>query len=186
MTPITRELDSRFTRIRFCGFGGQGVVLLGEILGHAAMLSGKWAAQSSSYGAEARGSVSSSEVIISDSWIAYPKVEEVDILVALSQNAYDQFISRVQPQGLVLFDSSLVVPQAEERHHAVPATQRAREELGNPIVANMLMLGALVEMTRIVPKEKLLEAMQARLPSSFWDLNVRAEELGCELGRGRS
>jgi len=170
-------------QIRFCGFGGQGVVLLGEILGHAAMLAGGWAAQSASYGAEARGSTCSSEVIISDSWIAYPKVAEADVLAALSQSGYDQYISQLRPQGLVLFDASLVIPKETERHYAVLATQLAREQLGNPIVANLIMLGALAEITQIVPKEKLVEAIQARVPSRFLQLNLRAVELGGTLAR---
>lgn len=170
-------------RVLFCGFGGQGVVLAAEILGHAAMLSGRWAAQSSAYGAEARGSASSSEVIISDSWIAYPKVEEADILVAMHQSGYDQHLSRLHPQGLVIFDSSLVTPQDRERHYAVPATRLAREELGNPVVANMIMLGALVEVTRIIPREKLIEAIQAHVPPHFLQVNLRAEELGREAVR---
>jgi 2-oxoglutarate ferredoxin oxidoreductase subunit gamma len=170
-------------QIRFCGFGGQGVVLLGEILGHAAMLAGGWAAQSASYGAEARGSTCSSEVLISDSWIAYPKVAEADVPTALSQSGYDQYISQLRPQGLVLFDVSLVIPKETECHYAIPATQLAREELENPIVANMIMIGALAEITQIVPKEKLVEAITARVPSRFLQLNLRAVELGGELGR---
>jgi 2-oxoglutarate ferredoxin oxidoreductase subunit gamma len=170
-------------QIRFCGFGGQGVVLLGEILGHAAMLAGRYAAQSASYGAEARGSTCSSEVLISDSWIAYPKVAEADILAALSQSGYDQYISQLRSQGFVLFDASLVTPKETERHYAVPATQLAQDELENPIVANMIMLGALAEITQIVPKEKLSEAIQARVPSRFLQLNSRAVELGGTLAR---
>lgn len=172
-------------RVRFCGFGGQGIVLLGEVLGHAAILGGRWAAQSAAYGAEARGSASTSEVVISEGWIAYPKVEEADILVAMSQEGYERYLPWTSPEGLVLFDTGLVSPSPREgrRHWPVPAHRLAREELGNPLVANMVMLGALVGLTGVVTPEEARAALKARVAAHFLELDLRAFELGFRLAK---
>ncbi|HIC96229.1 TPA: hypothetical protein EYP12_06345 [Candidatus Bipolaricaulota bacterium] len=180
-------------KIRFCGFGGQGIVLLAEILGHAAVFAGKWAAQSASYGAEARGSASTSEVIISEEWIPYPKVEEADILVAMSQDGYNKYLKEVVEGGTILFDSTLVRPDgdgdgdgkgnAPKRHHRypIPASRLAREELESPIVANMIMLGALIRLTGVVSPEETRGAIEAHVAERFRELDLRALEVGLRL-----
>lgn len=171
-------------QIRFAGLGGQGIILMGEILGEAAALDKKYVAQTSSYGAEARGSACRADVVISDSWIDYPEVTEADILVCMWQGAYDLNIGKVNPDnGLIFYDAQLVKPSQESKlkHIAVPATEKALSQLGNRMVANMLLLGAVVKIKNLVSREALEKALQHRIFASILELNKKALELGFEI-----
>lgn len=172
------------TQIRFAGLGGQGIILMGEILGEAAALDKKYVGQTSSYGAEARGSACRADVVISDSWIDFPEVTEADILVCMSQGAYEQNITKVnQERGVIFYDSQLVKPDQESKlqHIAVPATEKALNELGNRMVANMLLLGAVVKIKNLVTKEALQKALTHRVPASILELNEKALALGFKI-----
>jgi 2-oxoglutarate ferredoxin oxidoreductase subunit gamma len=137
---------------------------------------------SSSYGAEARGTASRSEVIISDSWIAYPKIEVADVLVAMSQDGYDKYAHLAKE---VLFDSSLIKltqkQKQKQRHLPIPATLMAEEKLQNPLPANIIMLGALVSLKGIVPPESIIKAIKARVPKQFLEINLKALEMGFNI-----
>lgn len=172
------------TQIRFAGLGGQGIILMGEILGEAAALEKKYVGQSSSYGAEARGSACRADVVISDAWIDYPEVTEADVLVCMSQGAYDLNITKVNPErGLIFYDSQLVKPDQGSKlpHIPVPATEKALSELGNRMVANMLLLGAVVKIKNLVDKGVLQKALQQRVSASILELNEKALALGFEI-----
>ncbi len=172
------------TQIRFAGFGGQGIILMGEILGEAAALDKKYVGQTSSYGAEARGSACRADVVISDSWIDYPEVTAADVLVCMAQVAYDLNLHKVNPQrGLIFYDSQLVKPHSKLKlpHIPVPATEKALTELGNKMVANMLFLGAVVKINKLVSEEALQEALRRRVPASILELNKNALALGFAL-----
>ena len=119
-------------QIRVCGFGGQGIIIAGTILGHAGVNDGKWIAGSSSYGALARGGPSRADVILSDKPIIFPYLIEADILIALSQEAYDTYIEDVKHNGVVIYDEQLVSPRdIGLKQKDIPATNVAIEELNN-------------------------------------------------------
>ncbi|MCX5907965.1 MAG: 2-oxoacid:acceptor oxidoreductase family protein [Deltaproteobacteria bacterium] len=173
-------------QVRFAGLGGQGILLIGEILGEAAVMEKKYVGQTASYGAEARGSACKSDVVISDSWIDYPEVTEADILACMSQGTYDQNKGKMSPGGSVIFyDASMVKPDAEAglQHISIPATEKALTELGNKMVANMVLLGAVVKAKGLVSEESLLQAMSKKVPASFLELNKKAVTLGFALGK---
>lgn len=172
-------------QIRFCGFGGQGVVLAGTILGYAAIKDGKWVSGSNSYGAQARGGSARSEVVISDDPIKFPHVIESDILVALSQSAYDVYIKNMAEKGaLVIYDDLMIKPSHLRgvQQIGVPATNTAIHELESKQVANMVMLGAFVAITRIVNRQALISSIIENVAERFRDLNIKALEVGYKLG----
>jgi 2-oxoglutarate ferredoxin oxidoreductase subunit gamma len=172
-------------QVRISGFGGQGVVLAGMILGHAAIDDGKWVSGSNSYGAQARGGSASSEVVISDEPIKFPHVIRSDILVALSQSAYDKFSGKISKDGaIVIYDDLLVKPSeiTGVRQVGFPATDRAIAELDNKQAANIVILGASVAMTGIVSRKALETAVSKSIEHRFKALNLKALEVGYNLG----
>jgi len=175
------------TEIKVTGFGGQGVVLTGIIVARAACLhDAKNATQTQSYGPEARGGAARSEVVISDEPIDYPKVEQADILVAMSQEALDRHLGTLREGGVLLVDEDLVrdIPEGKEIVlYRVPATRVASEELGRRIVANMVMLGATAGATSIVSEESLKAAVRESVPRGTEELNIAALEKGLALVR---
>lgn len=161
------------------------MVLAGALLGHAAVRDGLWVSGSNSYGAQARGGAARSEVVISKGPIAFPHVLQADVLVAMSQSAYDAFsdgLSRQDP--LIIHDADLVRPRSLEaaRQAALPATETAVSDLGNKQVANIVMLGALSALTRIVSMAALETAVGEQVDARYRDLNLRALARGFELG----
>ncbi len=169
--------------IRFGGFGGQGIVTAGIILARAAALHDNLnALQTQSYGPEARGGASKSEVIISDSEIYYPKVQKPDIFVCMSQQALDKYLKDLR--GVLIYDGSLIkkVPEGVKAY-SIPATMLAKRELGKTIVANIIMLGALAEITEVVSRDALKKAVLESVPKGTEELNIKALEIGFEEGR---
>ena len=166
------------TEIKVTGFGGQGVVLAGIIVARAACLhDAKNATQTQSYGPEARGGAARSEVVISDGPIDYPKVEQADILVAMSQEALDRHLGTLREGGVLLVDEDLVRDIPEGRKavlYRVPATRVASEELGRRIVANMVMLGAFARATEVIDLASIEKVIRERFSSSTVDINLAA------------
>ena len=170
------------TEIRFSGFGGQGIILAAVILGRAAvMYDNKYAVQTQVYGPEARGGASMSAVIIDDEPIFYPKVTNPDIFVIMSEEGYEKYGAQAVSQAVMLVDSSLVHSRPSCRYIEVPATQEARETLGRDIVANIVMLGALVAATGIVSREAIEKAILDSVPKGTESLNLKAMKKGFEL-----
>jgi 2-oxoglutarate ferredoxin oxidoreductase subunit gamma len=170
--------------VMLCGYGGQGIVLAGEILGKAGMIAGMNAAQATSYGAESRGSACRSEVIISSGNIIYPHIRSADILGVMSQPGYDKFHSKlVADSGILLYDSSLVKVKAEGSYRTIgiPATEVAIRELQKRIVANIVFLSAIVKQTQIVDFTSLKRAIKELVPEKYLQLNLKAVELGITL-----
>lgn len=173
-------------QIRLCGFGGQGVILAGTILGYAAINDGKWVSGSNSYGAQARGGAARSEVVISKDPIKFPHVIQSDILIALSQKAYDTYSRDVREHGaLVIYDDLMVKPHNIEgaQQIGVPATNTAIRELESKQVANIVILGASVAITRIVSRQALVASITETVEERFRELNLKALELGYKLGK---
>ncbi len=168
--------------VRISGLGGQGVVLAGEILGRAAVYDGKYAVQTQSYGAEARGSTAKSEVIISDKKIGFPKVRKCDILVTMSQNALNKHLDDLKENGILLVDRDKVkeVPKVKAKVFGIPATRIAETELTSRIYANAIMLGALTKITGIVSEEAVKKAIIDSVSKETKETNL--EGFGKGLG----
>jgi len=178
--------DSSRKEVRFTGFGGQGMAVIGNILGRAAAVyDGKKATMTQSYGPEARGGASSSQVIISDGRIFYPYVIESDILVGMSQEGYDKHRSSLKKTtGVLLYDEDLVSldPKEDAGHiYTIPATRFA-EELGNRIIANLVMLGFFSSISKVVSPDSIKKALPGLVPGRFLDLNIKAFEKGYDYG----
>jgi 2-oxoglutarate ferredoxin oxidoreductase subunit gamma len=164
--------------IRIAGFGGQGVVLAGYVLGKAlALYGGREAVMTQSHGPEARGGASSADLVVSEEPIAYPFVQQPDILVALSQEAYSKFRPTAKPKALVLIDKDLVKPQDGDHILAIPATQLA-EDLGRRIVANVVMLGFFTAVTELVDPKSMREALKTSVKAKTLPLNISAFQAG--------
>ncbi|HIQ39500.1 MAG TPA: 2-oxoacid:ferredoxin oxidoreductase subunit gamma [Methanothermococcus okinawensis] len=170
--------------VRISGFGGQGIVLAGVILGRsAALYDGKNAVQTQSYGPEARGGASKSEVVISEEEIDYPKVIKPDILVCMSQQAFDKYGRDIKDGGTVIVDRDLVTVSenfynGNVKLYKIPFTDIAYKDIGLKIVANIVMLGALVRITGIVSKEAMRKAILDSVPKGTEEKNLMAFEKG--------
>jgi len=171
-------------QVRISGFGGQGVVLAGMILGHAATKDGKWVAGASSYGAQARGGSARSDVVISGGPIVYPHVIEADVLVTMAQTAYNKYIEELAQGALIVYDDEMVAPRAIDKvvQIGIPATSQAIKEFDQKQSANIVILGASAAITGMVTKEALIAAISENVSARFKDLNVKALELGYRLG----
>ena len=161
----------------FSGLGGQGIALLGLALGEAAARSGLNALQTQSYGAEARGGASYSTVIISKERILDIAPEELDMLVAMSQPAYDRFVKSLKGTGVLVYESDLVKP-ADAGGAGIPATSLAQKHLGKELFANMVMFGFFVKVSRVVDAGKAREAIAASVPAKTIENNLKAFDLG--------
>ncbi|HSR10560.1 MAG TPA: 2-oxoacid:acceptor oxidoreductase family protein [Thermodesulfobacteriota bacterium] len=169
--------------IRFAGFGGQGLLLAGIIVGKTACLyAGKQAAQTQSYGTEARGGASQCNVVLDDNEITYVGVVNPDIFVVMSQEAYDKLIGEVKEGGIVFYDSDLVKikENPKMRHIPVPSTSTAKD-LGRQMVANVVMLGALAQGSKILEPEQIKSCLKESVPPGTEELNLKAFEAGRKL-----
>jgi 2-oxoglutarate ferredoxin oxidoreductase subunit gamma len=166
------------TEIRISGFGGQGVVLAGYVLGKAfSLYANLEAVMTQSYGPEARGGASSANIVVSDREIAYPFVEQPDILVVLSQEAYTKFRPTAKDEALILIDEELVEPLAGDSIYMIPATRLA-EEIGRRIVANMIMVGFFTSVTGLIGREVVEESLKTSVKPKTVSLNLEAFGIG--------
>ena len=173
-------------QVRLSGLGGQGVVLAGLLLGQAGVIEGKYISGSNSYGAQARGSGCKSEIVFSNHPIDFPHLLTVDILVAMSQGAYNSHWGDAKAEtGFILYDQGLVTPKEELKlkQIGIPATEISVKELENKQVANIVFLGVLVEMTKIVSHKAIQKAMDQHVSERFRALNLKALQAGMNLGR---
>lgn len=177
--PIRRSRVDR-TEIRISGFGGQGIVLMGYITGKAAAIyDNKNATLTQSYGPEARGGACSAQVIVATEKINYPVLVAPDILITMSQAAYNTFRPGLKPGGILLYDSGLVKlnPDDTTNIYPIPAKDIAKN-LGRQIIANMVMLGFLVAIGKVVNKEAMEQAITASVPAEMQELNLEAFRRG--------
>ena len=173
-------------RMVFSGSGGQGVITAAIILAEAAVLyENLTAVQSQSYGPEARGGATRTDVIISDSEIHFPKVFQPNVLVCLTQLAYNKFESIIRPGGLLITDTRYVKTErkVDARQREIPMYQTVMEDIGKPIVFNICMLGAVIKLTGLVKPESILKALEKRIPTGFLEMNQKALELGMALAQ---
>ena len=173
----------------FSGSGGQGVITAAIILAEAAVLHENLVAvQSQSYGPEARGGATRSDVIIADSPILFPKVIQPNVLVCLTQQAYANFYSIIRPGGLLFTDSRYVKTEkkVDARQLSLPMYETVMEKIGRPIVFNICMLGVVIGLTKLVRPESIIKVLEAQIPRSFLKINRQALELGLKLSEGLS
>jgi len=170
--------------IRLAGLGGQGIILAGIILAEAAgIYDGKFVAQTQAYGAAARGGFSRSDVVISDEEINYPKAQALDLLLAMSQDAYDDNLQYLKQGGTLIVDSTYVSEIADARVCAIPFSRIAREKFGRENVANIIALGALTQVTRQISEEALEKAVLKRVPKAHLEMNRQAFGAGEAVAR---
>jgi 2-oxoglutarate ferredoxin oxidoreductase subunit gamma len=170
--------------IRICGFGGQGVILAGFIIGKAASVFMDYnAVQSQSYGPEARGGAARSEIIISDEKIGYPRPTSVDIFVAMSQESFDTYRNDIRDDTIIVLDPDLVKKHDIGRSLYKIHAQKIAEELGNKIVTNIVMVGAFTAIFGMLKPEAVKESVIDSVPKKFLELNEKAFEKGFEAGK---
>lgn len=173
------------TRLVFSGSGGQGVITAAIILAEAAVIySAKNATQTQAYGAAARGGVTRADIIISGGKINYPGVIQPNILMTLTQEAYNSTSEIVRPGGLLLTDPRFVetTRKVDAKQLELPMYEQVMNHIGKPIVYNICTLGALLGITGLLEPETVLQVLKERIPKDFLDMNMRALELGLVLG----
>ncbi len=171
--------------IKIGGFGGQGVILSGYILGRAASIyDTKHATMIQAFGPEARGSACSAQLIVSDEEIAYPYLTAPTLMVVMSQEAYTKFSPELAPGGILITEEELVVPhnlRKDIRHYSIPATRFA-EELGKKLVVNIVIVGFLTAITKLVDPDAMRKAVSVSVPKGTEELNLKAFEKGYQFG----
>ena len=173
-------------QLRFSGSGGQGVITAAIIFAEAAVAEGKEAVQSQSYGPEARGGASKAEVIIDDAPIYHPHVEVPDIVLAMTQKAADKSVTDLNPDGILVLDEELVPePPAFPHTVRVPITKLAIEEIGKPLFANIVALGAITHLTGLVSFDQVKESVSHRVPPHTVEQNMKALQVGWDAVEGK-
>lgn len=168
------------TEMRITGFGGQGVVLAGHIIGRAfAIHSGQHATMIQSFGPEARGSACSATLVVSDTEVLYPYIKRPDILVVMSAEGYERFADDLKEDGVLIYEQDLVKPEFRRNRRAfgIPST-RIAESLGRSIVQNIVMVGFFAGVTKLIPHEAMREAVRGSVPGGTEELNLEAFEKG--------
>ncbi len=171
---------SNRTEIRITGFGGQGVVLAGHIIGHAcAVNGGKHATMIQSFGPEARGSACSTTLAVSDTEVLYPYIGRPDIFVVMSGEGYEKYRDELSDNGMLIYEKDLVdaKPKEGQPSYGVSST-RIAEEIGRAIVQNIVMLGFFAAASKIVSREAMRDAVADSVPKGTEELNLRAFDAG--------
>jgi 2-oxoglutarate ferredoxin oxidoreductase subunit gamma len=175
----------RLTEIRIAGFGGQGVILSAILLGKAASIyENGFATMTQNFGPEARGGACSAQLVLSDSPVLYPYVTSPDIMVVMSQEAYNRFSPELKPEGILIIEEDLVRVsdlKGDPKVYSIPAT-RIAEELGKRMVLNSVMVGFFTAVTKLLTPDAVRKAVADSVPPSFRDLNLQAFEKGFEYG----
>lgn len=174
--------------IRLSGFGGQGIILAGYILGKAAALHDhRHATMTQNYGPESRGGACSAQVIVADAPVSYPHLTQPQVLVAMSQEAYTKYVGELAQDGLLIVDEDLVRLDARGsggRVYRIPATRIAEQDLGRRMVANIVMLGGLAALHAAVSADALRQAVRESVPKGTDAFNIEAFQRGYAFGQG--
>jgi len=169
--------------VRLAGSGGQGLITAGIILAEAAILDGKNVVQSQSYGPEARGGASKAEVIISDGEIYFPKTNNPDILLSMNQASCDKYFNDLKLNGTFIVDTTFVKNVPTTNAYCVEITKETVKNLKREIFANIVALGVVTEITKIVTRKSITVAVLNRVPEKFIKENEKALQLGFKLGK---
>jgi 2-oxoglutarate ferredoxin oxidoreductase subunit gamma len=159
------------------GEGGQGLLVAGHILARAAILEGKNVVQSKSYGIQARGGYSEAQIIISDTDIHYPKCDEPDLVLALTQKAYDRYAGSAGGGCLIIYEKDGIAPLGNKNETGFPFRGTCLE-LGEPRAINVLFLGVILKNVPVVKKESLIRAVKEVLPPKIHAINLKALAAG--------
>jgi len=177
------ERGTRRQEIVFTGFGGQGIVLAGRILGKAAVIGDhRHSTLVQAYGPEARGGACSAQVIIADKAIHYPYVRRPDVLVCMSQAGFDKFIDQMKDGGTLLVDKDLVHPKEVSGDVFSIPSSRMAEEMGRIMMANIIMLGFFTAVTGAVSVDAARDAVMKSVPKGTEEMNATAFNKGCDYG----
>jgi 2-oxoglutarate ferredoxin oxidoreductase subunit gamma len=170
--------------IRFCGSGGQGIIMAAIVLAEAAgVYDGKYVCQTQSYGPEARGGTCKADVVISSREIDYPKASRPSLLLAMNQASCNTYFLDLEPAGLLIVDNTLVKNVPTGRVAAIPFTKIARQKIGKELASNMVALGAFGHLCNAVSMESLESALADRVPEGTKDINLRALRAGMEAAK---
>ncbi len=179
---MTKDKGNIKHKIIVTGFGGQGIVLAGKILGQAAALGDdKESTLVQSYGPESRGGACCAQVIISNEIIQYPYITSPDVLICMSQAAYDKYKDSLKPDGILLTDKSLVTPNGDRDFYSIPSTKMA-EEIGRKMMANIIMLGFATAIAGLTSKPAMEDAVTSSVPKGTEEKNIKAFTRGYEYG----
>lgn len=179
---MTQTKAKKRQEIIVTGFGGQGIILAGKILGQAAALGdGMESTLVQSYGPESRGGACAAQVIISEDIIQYPYIKTPDLLVCMSQSAYEKYIDELKPDGILLTDQDLVKPGPGRDYFSIPATRMA-EELGRKMMANIIMVGFTTAVAGVISLDAAKEAVASSVPKGTEKMNIQAFVKGYEYG----
>jgi 2-oxoglutarate ferredoxin oxidoreductase subunit gamma len=172
-------------RLVFSGSGGQGIITAAVILSEADVIYDNLnAVESLAYGPAARGGATRSDIIISESDINFPKVIQPNVLICLTQEAYNTFCNIIRPGGLLITDTRFVKTEkkVDAQQKELSMYVAVMEKIGKPIVFNICMLGAVISLTDLVEPESIMKVLESRIPSDFLEMNRKALELGIEIG----
>ena len=173
------------TEIRVAGFGGQGVIMAATVIGRAVCIhERKYATMTQNFGPEARGGACSAQLVVSDSPVLYPYVTRPDIMVIMSQEAYNRFAPELKPGGVLIVEEDLVRVSnmnLDKQVYSIPATRFA-EELGKRMVLNSVMVGFFTAVTKLLGADAVRKAVSDSVPSAFRELNLKAFDKGYEYG----
>jgi 2-oxoglutarate ferredoxin oxidoreductase subunit gamma len=170
-------------KIRLSGYGGQGIVLAGVIVGEAAVLDSKNAVQTQSYGSESRGGACKADVIISDGEIYEIEPTGFDCLVAMSSKAYQKYVSRLKPGGKLIVEEDMITEGSPEcEKYSIAATRMADERFGRKIMGNMVMMGFVTALMEWPSEQSMRESIRRNVPEDTQEDNIGAFELGREIG----
>ncbi len=175
----------QLTEIRVAGFGGQGVIMAASVIGKAtSIVDSQFATMTQNFGPEARGGACSAQLVLSNTPVLYPYVTHPDVLVVMSQEAYNKFAPELKPGGIMLIEQELVRVQGLAKSvkvYGIPATRLA-EECGKRMVLNIVMVGFFGAITQLISRESLRKAVEDSVPAAFRELNLKAFEMGYEYG----
>lgn len=185
--------SSKRLEARFCGVGGQGIVLGSTILADAAIFcEGKHAVQSPTYGSQVRGGPTKVDLIVDDKEILYPRAVCINFFLAIAQSSFDRYFQNLADDAVILVDENLVTNLPEnitagtrQQLFKLPVMEIAKRQFNSSILANMICLGITQEITQVVELENLLKSVKKLVPSKHYEKNVRAVQMGIELARAR-
>ena len=174
------------TELTFSGYGGQGIITMAQLLAKGAMLyENMEVAQTEAYGAAARGGSCWAEVILSDKKVNYPRAIKSDYLIALTQSSANEFKGKIKKKGGVIFVDPTTVrrikPKKTQKLFKVPAQKIAREEFNMPVVANVVMFGAIVGITKLISREAAKKTVESSVPKKAIEINMKALDRGFEI-----
>ncbi|TVM33277.1 2-oxoacid:acceptor oxidoreductase family protein [Oceanidesulfovibrio marinus] len=179
MSTADNHTELNRFELRLSGLGGQGIITLGKLLGYGlAIHHDYYVTQTQSYGPEARGGSSRADLVISSHPISYPKTENVDLLVALSQEACNEYYGVLKPNGVLVVDTLMVTQTPTNRFLGMEFTTLAKDKIGNPLTLNTLTLGAITHLLPFAQPRLMRKALEENMPAKIVELNKKAFNLG--------